>query len=471
MNSIILLLLAFLSLFIWALQPYITFSAWRSWFDQYDPDKQYRCIPLTSMAYYYSPRILYTLVSQFTKESDAFKQEWWIDFLMSLMVGQAIGLTGGVLTPKMLCDSLVPDPSELYVSYGDYVRIKQSGTEKYISVCSAPNAGLTLSTVTDDRILFQVTGGAIGSFVRNNTFSLTSQSTTLPGAIAYLLYKAPGSCDPAVSVYINYNNPNPTLVTSLTANGIGENFAYNVNSDLSAQQLNNAYITSCGGTSCSNDIGLTRDYKTNTKWVFIKDPKSPKSKDPLFAWPTDIPGWKTYMETNWGQSWDGTNWTQNLTQWQSNDNFLHWDWAIPADSPLIEGLITNRSNSKASGVILYPAAINALLGQKDSGAGGWYGFLRAGGWTGIDDVYRYVWSQDSTPPILTPKITPAGTKTCDRGAIALSSISTGVALGFLAATAPVAAACGPFAPLCFVGAIAIGATTGGLLTASSQKCL
>lgn len=104
----ILFLLIFLVIYV--VQPYTSFQPIRDWFAANDPQNQYNCIPLNVLAYYNSPKWLFGIVSGLNPESTSFQNDFEIDFIYSLIRGQAVDIVpGGHLTPKTLCKSLIPD--------------------------------------------------------------------------------------------------------------------------------------------------------------------------------------------------------------------------------------------------------------------------------------------------------------------------------------------------------------------------
>jgi hypothetical protein len=109
-----LILLFILTLWIWSQQPIIAFEPWISWYNTYDPEKKYRCMPPRMMAYYYGPSFMFQIAKLFSRNKG--NQDWYNDYLMSLMrsFGRGIrqGDTTSVMVPRNICISLVPDSSD-----------------------------------------------------------------------------------------------------------------------------------------------------------------------------------------------------------------------------------------------------------------------------------------------------------------------------------------------------------------------
>lgn len=470
------ILLSIIFLAIWALAPYTAFSPWRDWFDTYDPKKKYRCLPLASMAYYNAPRFLFELANQTTEARKTFKDEWQLEFLLSLMRGQAKTIVpGGILTPKMLCESLVPDSSPHAadaILYGDYVRIKNPNNA-YIGGCGKKKYyGIEVTTRTgstdykSDVTLFQVKGDADGSPVFGS-FSLLNQSKDKNYNNYLSHYKQPhNNC--SESLYLTSRSDKWTVSKDLNQ----VYTKYNVAVQILAVQIypekdNTTWISSiCGKYKhpCTDYLGLTDTTivgdTSDHIWIIEKDKRTPSRH---INWPTDINNWKRIFEI-WGQSVssDGT-WIKDHEKWENDDNFLFNHWGIPYDSPLVEGFVTNKSISK-DGVKLYPAAMEALLGKTTDGIGGWYGFIRNGNWESINDVKRYIWSDDI--PEYMSKSSKSKENKCNAAGIAQGAIGLGMGAGFAAA----AIATGPVGWIVGIAVLA-GAAGGGLLSASSEGCI
>lgn len=106
-----------LTAFLLSRSPITAFKPWLDWFQRWDETGKYQCFSRTLMAYYYSPRFMYLLAKMFTNKNEVFPKDWYIDFLMATMRSQARGLIpNAVLTPRYLCESIVPgndDPGDL----------------------------------------------------------------------------------------------------------------------------------------------------------------------------------------------------------------------------------------------------------------------------------------------------------------------------------------------------------------------
>lgn len=183
-------------------------------------------------------------------------------------------------------------------------------------------------------------------------------------------------------------------------------------------------------------------------------------------WPTDVLGWKGVISA-WGDiSWVDNKETGQIytvgdpDKWFSDpDNFLA-TWGIPPDAPMIVGFLTGwdmYQNSKTYIRILYP-----LLGIREGGSGGWWGFLQMGdnfGGNGMLEVNRIVWSDD-----VPSEFNVVGNKS--KGCNVSSAVSGGI--GGAGVGAMVGAAAGP--PGIIIGAI-IGGLGGGLGSAAANNCL
>ncbi len=118
--GLILAALVFLSLtvWLWSRQPVVAFRPWLDWWSKFDPQKKYRCVPLTLMAYYYGPRIFFLFAKAFAGHRQGAAQDWYFDFLMSVLRSQArdvVKVPEAILTPRHICQSLVPgddDPKD-----------------------------------------------------------------------------------------------------------------------------------------------------------------------------------------------------------------------------------------------------------------------------------------------------------------------------------------------------------------------
>jgi hypothetical protein len=164
------------------------------------------------------------------------------------------------------------------IKYGDLVRIKKSGTDKYLSVCGGGSggsggSGLTLSSTADDLTLFHIGGGVTGApIIISSVFTLQSSGSL--GTISYSKNDLLSNCPKPSSLFITKDNSNPDLVSGL---GLLSPSVWNTtyNTDfliVAVLKLHpvDTYITTCDGPSCSNELGLTYDRTNGTKWVFTK---------------------------------------------------------------------------------------------------------------------------------------------------------------------------------------------------------
>jgi hypothetical protein len=168
--------------------------------------------------------------------------------------------------------------------------------------------------------------------------------------------------------------------------------------------------------------------------VTVNDGKTTYTAQGTFngTWPTDAESWRVLMcggddIQGWGCNYsiDSNSWTGDQKTWESSPtNFLWKFYAIPYDSALIKGFITNTSDFQ--GLKLFPDAMNPLLGVSlNQAEGGWLGFLKGGDrWGDFNSlmVQAYVWAD-----ALRPK-TPA-TSPCSNPA---EFISSGLSFGLMA---------------------------------------
>jgi hypothetical protein len=140
----ILLLIVVVGLILLFLFPLIKFRHWYKWWNTYDTKNQYNCFRLSSIAYFESNQLVYNISNLFIKPRQKFKYDWWVYFITGFLNGGAKGIVdGGWVTPKHLCDSLVPDtpPTEDVGKWpifaADWVKLVQSwgaivyGPDKY----------------------------------------------------------------------------------------------------------------------------------------------------------------------------------------------------------------------------------------------------------------------------------------------------------------------------------------------------
>lgn len=107
-NYIIPVLLILFLVFVF-FTPIISYQSWFKWWNKYDPDKKYRCVPLYSLAFFNSSVIVYNIINLFQSESKKIEYKWWVYFITGLLQGSAIGIVpNGICTPKTICESLIP---------------------------------------------------------------------------------------------------------------------------------------------------------------------------------------------------------------------------------------------------------------------------------------------------------------------------------------------------------------------------
>lgn len=89
--------------------PILSYQSWFKWWNKYDPNKKYRCVPLYTLAFFNSSVITYNIVNSLETESKTIEYKWWVYFITGLLQGSAIGIVpNGICTPKTLCESLIP---------------------------------------------------------------------------------------------------------------------------------------------------------------------------------------------------------------------------------------------------------------------------------------------------------------------------------------------------------------------------
>jgi len=190
-------------------------------------------------------------------------------------------------------------------------------------------------------------------------------------------------------------------------------------------------------------------------------------------WPENDNDWRVLMcagldSNGWGCNFSGTDWKGDQSVWEkSPTNFLWKFYAIPYDSALIKGFVTNDQHW--AGMTLFPDAMLPLLGVlKNQAEGGWYGFLKGGDrWGGYNSlsVQSYVWSDalNPTQPATDPCSNPAGYIT--------SGLSFGLMAGPMFWSSPEAEGASmawSVAKALIGGGVAAG--IGGALGAASQGC-
>jgi hypothetical protein len=103
-------ILAVIAIFIMIIYPIMIFIPWYTWWNTNDPNGNYSCFPLASIAYYKYNNPVYRIWDFLLPNPRRFKYDWWIIFISGVMTGEAVGfIPGGLCTPKTLCESLVPD--------------------------------------------------------------------------------------------------------------------------------------------------------------------------------------------------------------------------------------------------------------------------------------------------------------------------------------------------------------------------
>ena len=107
------ILLIFIFIFfiiILVITPVVKYKPWYQWWNKYDPEKKYRCFPLSQIAFFESNTLLYLFSGLFVSPKSKFEHNWWIYFITGFMKGGAIEIVNnGWVTPKNLCESLIPD--------------------------------------------------------------------------------------------------------------------------------------------------------------------------------------------------------------------------------------------------------------------------------------------------------------------------------------------------------------------------
>ena len=170
--------------------------------------------------------------------------------------------------------------------------------------------------------------------------------------------------------------------------------------------------------------------------------------------------WRAYMQSAWGISWDGSNYSVDNDKWNSPDNFLVYNFAMPSNSPAVYGYITNRATAP-DGTPVVPKALDAFFGIRAGIlSGGIMGYLK--GHTGenysYDSLATELWATVDVKPrgqFAAPK------NGCGSANSILSIISSAFGLGITGA---------------FIGGIPgimiglLGGLAGGASTASQNGC-
>jgi hypothetical protein len=182
--------------------------------------------------------------------------------------------------------------------YGDLVRLQNAGDQTYMGGCNnSTTCGVPLttrageSTSPGDWTLFKIGGGAVGTPVDQNNFTLTCQYDGLPGYNGPITYCAeispvsggPGNMLCTGSVYINNNASSQTNLSFVNHNQTPQNVSYNIPLTIyryphgMMDHGGNRILVPCGvstgGGSCPYNIGLSTDIFTTSpysKWIFTK---------------------------------------------------------------------------------------------------------------------------------------------------------------------------------------------------------
>jgi len=104
-------LIAFVTLsFYWLfIKPLIDYSIWIEWWNSNDGDT-YDCVDIIAISYYNSNFLVYYLYNLIQKGTARFQTDAQVAFISNLILSDARGIaSGGKLTPKALCSTLVPD--------------------------------------------------------------------------------------------------------------------------------------------------------------------------------------------------------------------------------------------------------------------------------------------------------------------------------------------------------------------------
>lgn len=196
------------------------------------------------------------------------------------------------------------------------------------------------------------------------------------------------------------------------------------------------------------------------------------SQSAVKQWPKSADDWRVLMclpqdYGGWGCNFQDDKWTGDATVWENApSNFLWKFYAIPHDSPLVQGFVTNASSWAKK--TFFPDAMLPLLGiGQNQTYGGWYGFLQGGDrWGDYNSlmVQRYVWSSALNP-------TAPANSPCSSPAEYLSSgLSFGLAVAGLFWSAPEEGVAATGAIIKAATAGLAGAGVGSVLGAASQGC-
>ena len=119
---LIIVMIIVIMLIISIISPIIQYKGWYNWYNTYDPDKKYRCISITDIAYFNNNVFLYKIKNMFGSEATKFKYDFWVYFITSFMFGAAKNIVPeGFVVPENLCESLIPDdyPNNLPDPFGN----------------------------------------------------------------------------------------------------------------------------------------------------------------------------------------------------------------------------------------------------------------------------------------------------------------------------------------------------------------
>jgi hypothetical protein len=91
------------------INPIIQLKPWFTWFNDYDPNKQYRCFSVYDIANFKYNNLMYNITNVFKSSESKFKYDYWIYFIWGIMTAQGVHVVpNGICTPKTLCHSLIP---------------------------------------------------------------------------------------------------------------------------------------------------------------------------------------------------------------------------------------------------------------------------------------------------------------------------------------------------------------------------
>lgn len=91
------------------LYPRLSYQNYKDWWSHYDPDEKHNCIDLDSLAYWQFSYIIYKIRQAIVPGTEHIENDAWIMFITSMIYSDAKGIVpGGVVTPKTLCETLVP---------------------------------------------------------------------------------------------------------------------------------------------------------------------------------------------------------------------------------------------------------------------------------------------------------------------------------------------------------------------------